>query len=228
MKTIEVYAIRSNTLRYPDLFENDFKGGSSGCPGALRTRVNRASGYPDVNAHSLCDFLRLENGSFSSFRKLQKLSFALFLSCNSTIWFKSFPQSFINFESHLGHALTGPIFSRSMPSNAVIYSRELNLPNKTLTLSSSQQTSTKRKERMKESLKACNLTKKKKHLRISPTHSEYAAYNASGCLDTCKRRKRFDSTCVNAPKISSSLTSGYPVIWISGYVYTQPKMVCDH
>ena len=26
-KTIEVYAIRSNTLRYPEVFENDFKGG---------------------------------------------------------------------------------------------------------------------------------------------------------------------------------------------------------
>ena len=54
------------------------------------------------------------------------------------------------------------------------------------------------------------LTKKKKHLRISPTHNEYAAYNASGagCLDTCKHRKRFDPTRVNAPKISGSLTSG--------------------
>ena len=70
---------------------------------------------------------------------------------------------------------------------------------------------------MKESLKACNLTKKK-HLRISPTLSEYAAYNASGCLDTCKRRKRFDPTRVNTPKISGSLTSGYPDIRISGYV----------
>ena len=38
-KTIEVYAIRSNTLRYPELFENDFKGGSSGCPSALWRRV---------------------------------------------------------------------------------------------------------------------------------------------------------------------------------------------
>ena len=47
-KTIEVYALWSNTLRYPEVFENHFKGGSSECPGALRTRVNGASGYPDV------------------------------------------------------------------------------------------------------------------------------------------------------------------------------------
>ena len=84
-KTIEVYAIWSNTLRYPELFENDFKGGSSGCPGALWRRVNGASRYPDVTAHALCGFLRLESGVFSSFRKLQKLSFAFFLSFNSTI-----------------------------------------------------------------------------------------------------------------------------------------------
>ena len=95
-KTIEVYAIRSNTLRYPELFENDFKGGSSGCPGALWRRVNGASGYPDVTAHALCGFLRLESGLFSSFCKLQKLSFAFFLSFNSTIGFKSFPHSFVN------------------------------------------------------------------------------------------------------------------------------------
>ena len=66
-KTIEVYAIRSNTLRYPELFENDFKGGSSGCPGALWTRVDGASGYPDVTAHALCGFLRLESGFEASF-----------------------------------------------------------------------------------------------------------------------------------------------------------------
>ena len=58
------------------------------------------------------------------------------------------------------------------------------------------------------------LDEKKKPLRISPTHSEYAAYNASGCLDTCKCRKHFDLTRVNAPKISGSLTSGYPDIRI--------------
>ena len=57
-KTIEMYAIWSNMLRYLELFENDFKGGSSGCPGALRTRVNGASGYPDVTAHALRGFLR--------------------------------------------------------------------------------------------------------------------------------------------------------------------------
>ena len=66
-KTIKVYAIRSNTLRFPELFENDFKGGSSGCPGALRTRVNGASGYPDVTAHALSGFLRLESGFWSGF-----------------------------------------------------------------------------------------------------------------------------------------------------------------
>ena len=83
------YAIRvwSNTLRYQELFENDFKGGSSGCPGALRTLINGASGYSDVTEHALCGFLRLESGFFS-FRKLQNFSNALLLSCNSTIWFK--------------------------------------------------------------------------------------------------------------------------------------------
>ena len=35
---------------------------------------------------------------FSSFRKLQKLSFAFSCPLNSTIWFKSFPHSFVNFE----------------------------------------------------------------------------------------------------------------------------------
>ena len=63
-KAIEVYAIRSNTLRYPELCENDLKGGSSGCPGALRTRVNGASGYPDVTAHALCGALQLRSGFF--------------------------------------------------------------------------------------------------------------------------------------------------------------------
>ena len=63
-KTIEVYAIRSNTLSYLELFENDLKGGSSGCPGALRTRVHGASGYPDVTANALCSFLRLESAFF--------------------------------------------------------------------------------------------------------------------------------------------------------------------
>ena len=78
-KTTEVYAIRSNTLRYPELFENDFKGGSSGCPGALRIRVNGASGYPDITAHALCGFLRLESGfsllsaSFKNFLSLSVL-----------------------------------------------------------------------------------------------------------------------------------------------------------
>ena len=76
-----------------------FKGGSSGCPGALWRRVNGASGYPDVTAHALCGFLRLESGFFFFFSQLQKLSFALFLSFNSTIWFKSFPHSFVKFES---------------------------------------------------------------------------------------------------------------------------------
>ena len=103
-KTIEVYAIRSNTLRYPELFENDFKGGSSGCLGALWRRVNGASGYPDVSAHALCGFLRLETVKavfFFFFPQASKTSFhSQFLSCNSTIWFQSLPHNFINFESH--------------------------------------------------------------------------------------------------------------------------------
>ena len=68
------------------------------------------------------------------------------------------------------------------------------------------------------SLEDMQLDQKEKHLRISPTHSEYAAYIASECLDTCKHQKRFDPTRVNAPKISGFLTSGYPDIRISGYV----------
>ena len=52
----------SGAMRYPELFENDFKSGSSGCPGALRTCVNGAFGYPDVTAHAHCGFLRLESG----------------------------------------------------------------------------------------------------------------------------------------------------------------------
>ena len=96
-KTIEVYAIRSNTLRYPELFENDFKGGSSGCPGALWRRVNGASGYPDVTAHALYGFLRLESGFFLLlFASFKNFSSLFFLSVNSTIWFKSFPHSFVN------------------------------------------------------------------------------------------------------------------------------------
>ena len=51
--------------------------------------------------------------------------------------------------------------------------------------------------------------KKKEAFAYFSTHSEYASYNASECLDTCERRKRFDPTRVNAPKISGSLTSGY-------------------
>ena len=78
-KTIEVYAIRSNTLRYPELFVNDFKGGSSGCPGALWRRVNGASGYPDVTAHALCGFLRLESGFFFFFSQASKTFLRFFL-----------------------------------------------------------------------------------------------------------------------------------------------------
>ena len=35
--------------------------------GALWTRVDGASGYPDVTAHALCGFLRLESGFETSF-----------------------------------------------------------------------------------------------------------------------------------------------------------------
>ena len=85
--TIEVYAIRSNTQRYPELFENDFKGGSSGCPRcSLDTckRGIRISGCVSMsNAHAR-DAVSFDlKPVFSCFRKLQKLWFALFLSCNS-------------------------------------------------------------------------------------------------------------------------------------------------
>ena len=215
-KTIEVYAIRSYTLRYPELFENDFKGGSCGCPGSLWTRVDGASGYPDVTAHALCGFLRLESGFF-------------LLSAN----FKTFLPSFLVLYQHnlilkvfhihaassslkaISHALTAdkfPVDPRHL-LNAVFFSRLLNIPNKTLTLSSSQQTSKKKGKNGRE-FENMQLDEKKRHLRISPTHSEYAAYNASGYLDTCKRRKRFDPIRVDAPKISGSLRSGYPDIRI--------------
>ena len=63
-----------------------------------------------------------------------------------------------------------------------------------------------------------HVTWHKKAFAYSPTHSEYAAYNAFGCLDTWKRWKRFDPTRVNAPKISGSLTSRYQDNRISGCV----------
>ena len=112
-------------LRYPELFENDFKGGSSGCPGALWRRVDGASGYPDVTAHALCGFLRLESGFFLLLFASFKNFLSLF-SCPLTAQFdlkvfhihvaSSILKAFL-------HALTGPISSRSMPSNAVFYSR---------------------------------------------------------------------------------------------------------
>ena len=117
-KTIEVYAIRSNTLRYPELFENDFKGGSSGCPGALWRRVNGASGYPDVTAHALCGFLRLESVFFflifASFKNFPSL-FSCPLTAQSDL--KVFHIASSILKSFL-HASRGPISSRSMPSNA--------------------------------------------------------------------------------------------------------------
>ena len=101
-KLIEVYATRSNMLRYPELFENDFKSGSSGFPCALWTRVDAASGYPDVPAHALCRFLRLESVFF-----LLSTSFKNFpspFSCPVTAQsdFISFPHtcSFVKFESN--------------------------------------------------------------------------------------------------------------------------------
>ena len=119
----------------------------------------------------------------------------------------------------ISHALAGPISSRSTPSikRCVLWSiTEHTKQNIDLVV---QPTNIK-KERQngRENWKHATWRKKKKHLRISPTHSEYAAYNASGYLDTCKRRKRFDPPRVNAPKISGSLRSGYPDIRISGYV----------
>ena len=121
-KTIEVYAIRSTTLRYPELFENYFKGGSSGCPGALRTCVNGAFGYPGVTAHTFCGFLRLESGFF-----LSSASFKNFLSLFSCPVTAQSDLKVFHISSSIlkaiSHALTGPISSRSMPSNAVFYSR---------------------------------------------------------------------------------------------------------
>ena len=42
-----MYAIRSNTVRYPERFENDFKGGQPGCFDPFSSSVNGVPGYPD-------------------------------------------------------------------------------------------------------------------------------------------------------------------------------------
>ena len=68
---------------------------------------------------------------------------------------------------------------------------------------------------------------KKKQLRFSSRHSEYALYNASGCLDTCKHRKRLSPICVIDPKISRSLTSGYLDIWIWAAPWENPASVMN-
>ena len=113
-----MYAIRSNTLRYPELFKNDFKGGSPGCPGALWTRVDGASGYPDVTAHALCGFLRLEGGFFFFFPQASKTflrSFLILYQYNLIL--KVFHEHVASLSlKAISHALTGPISSRSTPS----------------------------------------------------------------------------------------------------------------
>ena len=42
-----MYAIRSITVRYPERFENDFKGGQPGCLDPFSSSVNGVPGYPD-------------------------------------------------------------------------------------------------------------------------------------------------------------------------------------
>ena len=119
----------------------------------------------------------------------------------------------------ISHALTGPISSRSTPSIkrcVFIVDNWAYQQNFDVVV---QPTNIKKERKNGREFENMQLDgKKKRHMRISPTHSEYAAYNASGYLDTCKRRKRFDPIRVDAPKISGSLRSGYPDIRISGYV----------
>ena len=43
----QMYAIRSITVRYPERFENYFKGGQAGCLDLFSSSVNGVPGYPD-------------------------------------------------------------------------------------------------------------------------------------------------------------------------------------
>ena len=43
----QMYAIRSITVRYPERFKNDFKGGQPGCLDPFSSSVNGVPGYPD-------------------------------------------------------------------------------------------------------------------------------------------------------------------------------------
>ena len=43
----QMYAIRSTTVRYPERFENDFKGGQPGCLDPFSSSVNGVPGHPD-------------------------------------------------------------------------------------------------------------------------------------------------------------------------------------
>ena len=43
----QMYAIRSIMVRYPERFENDFKGGQPGCLDPFSASVNGVPGYPD-------------------------------------------------------------------------------------------------------------------------------------------------------------------------------------
>ena len=163
-----MYAIRSNALRHQELLENHFKGGSSEFPGALRARVNGASGHPNVTADAVCGFVRLRSGFFllsASFKNILSL-FSCPVGAQSDLKVFHIASSILK---AISHALTRPISRRTKPSNSVFYGRQPNLPNKALTLSSSQQTSTKRKEKMEESSKANNLTKRKAFAHFSYT-----------------------------------------------------------
>ena len=111
-------AASTNTQNGPtekgELFENDFKGGSSGCPGALRTHVNGASGYPDVTAHALCGFLRLESGFFfllsASFKNFPSVSFLVLYQHNLILKVFHIHVASLSLKA-ISHALTGPISS---------------------------------------------------------------------------------------------------------------------
>ena len=120
------YAIRSCSKTISKVDHPDVPVRTYGCPGALRTRVNGASGYPDVIAHALCGFLRLESGFEAGFFLLSA-SFKNFLSLFSCpVTAQSDLKVFhitSSFFKAISHVLAEPIFSRSMPSNAVFYSR---------------------------------------------------------------------------------------------------------
>ena len=101
---------------YLELFENDFKGGSSGCPGALRTRVNEASGYLDM-----FPWRKLRMRSAASLDNFK--NFCLLFPCPMTaqcdLELFGIASSLLK---AISHALTGTTCSGSPPSYTVIYS----------------------------------------------------------------------------------------------------------